>query len=184
MSYYKDLEKYHKEIQDYNKKLALHNAGHSEAFDEIQDPLLFHSKDHSDLSAEGLSEADGKKHKMSYYIKLKEYYKELEEYEIKKLLYDRGYTQSDDKGIRFTGSDGFDENKPAREIWTPPFGDMVSALNGRMVPYFMDNLFDTMRKVDGEFERKFAPPAIRVYMDCSTEIVSDDELYKALEKIR
>jgi len=185
MSYYKDLERYHKEIQDYNRKLALHNAGHSEAFNEKSDPLMFHSKDRSDLSAEGLSEADGKKYKMSYYIKLKDYYKELEEYEIKKLLYDRGYdiNQVGNKEVQFTGSDGFDENKSDREIWTPAFGDMISALNGRMAPYFMDNLFDTMRKVDGEFERKFAPPAIRVYMDCSTEIVSDDELYKALEKI-
>ena len=188
MSYYRDLEKYNRELQDYNRKLALHNAGHEDAFSEKADPFIFYTKERSSLSTRALSLSDGKKYKMSYYKKLKNYYEELEEYEIKKLLYQTGQEENPfgDKKVLLAQSDIVENNFSMKnlsdKIWTPRFKDMIAAINGRFAPYFMDNLLSAMRKVDGEFERKFTTPAIRVYMDCSTEIIPEDELFEVIKK--
>lgn len=193
MSYYEELKKYYDDIQDYNRKMALHNAGDEDAFKEEASPPVLSSKDTSALSAKALSELDGKKHKMSYYKKLENYYKELEEYEQKKILYDKGAYKVDEEseGETISTSDkveidfntGNQKKKKSKKTWTPEFEDMVAAMKGRVAPFFMDNLFSALSDVDGEFERKFAAPMIRVYMDCSTEITPEEELLRELEKV-
>jgi hypothetical protein len=58
---------------------------------------------------------------------------------------------------------------------------MICALKGKLSPHFIDNVFETMQKVD----ETFAPsinrlPLVKIYLICSTELVSGEELREKL----
>ncbi|HPZ10033.1 MAG TPA: hypothetical protein PL110_18220 [Candidatus Eremiobacteraeota bacterium] len=186
LSYYKNLEKYYEELQDYNVKLARHNAGYEDAFQEKSDTLPSYSREKLDLSARGLSEMDGRRYKISYYQKLRDYYKETEEYERKKLLYFAGdkdaFKSEEEEYINTKDKIEFSRDN---DLWTPKFNDMIAALKGKLAPYFMDNLFETLGKIDKRFEPVIAnSPLIRLYLTCSTEVTPEDELLRELEKVQ
>ncbi len=197
-SYYEKLSNYYDEIQGCNKKLEEHNF--ADPFNASIDSLMSEEKDRITLSAKALSELDGKQHKMSYYEKLATYNRELEEYERKTEFYNRYdrdiferkdeakdivtvYRQEEEEQVAVKdevtiGSAGKDKN-----FWTPDFNDMICALKGKLSPNFIDNLFETMEKVD----KTFAPslnrlPLVKVYLTCSTELVSEEELLKELQR--
>jgi hypothetical protein len=90
MSYYIDLEDYNKKVREYDEQLLKFQAGDKEALEKKMDPLLFYSKETSELSARALSEADSKKYRMSHYIELENYNKKIREYNEKMLKFQGG----------------------------------------------------------------------------------------------
>lgn len=62
-----------------NKSSKRYENTETNSYEDAIAPLVF-SKDTVDLSAKALSEADGRKYKMDYYKKLREYYKSQEVY--------------------------------------------------------------------------------------------------------
>ncbi|MEQ8190633.1 MAG: hypothetical protein ABRQ39_21885 [Candidatus Eremiobacterota bacterium] len=201
-SYYEKLSNYYREIQDCNKKLEEHNF--DDPFNASINSLFLEEKERVTLSAKALSELDGKQHKMSYYEKLARYNRELEEYERKTDLYNAGDMDVFEKEEVILAKDIVtigpqkeeqlidvkDEvtigsgNKNTAKIWTPDVNDMISALKGKLSPYFIDNLFETMQKVDKTFDPSLNRlPLLRIYLTCSTELVSEEELLKELQML-
>ena len=65
-----------------NKSSEIYENTENNSYENETCTLVF-SKDTVDLSAKALSEADGRKYKMDYYKKLREYYKSQEVYNKK-----------------------------------------------------------------------------------------------------
>jgi len=197
-SYYEKLSNYYNEIQDCNKKLEEHNF--DDPFNASINSLLLEAKESITLSAKALSELDGRQHKMSYYEKLADYNREVEEYERKTALYNAGDRdifeneevinakdivaigpQKEEEVIDIKDEVTIGSDNKDTKIWTPGFNDMISALKGKLSPYFIDNLFETMQKVDKTFDPSLSRfPLLKLYLTCSTELVSEEELLKEL----
>lgn len=193
-SYYEKLSNYYDEIQGCNKKLEEHNF--ADPFNASIDSLMSEEKDRVTLSAKALSELDGKKHKMSYYKKLAAYNREMEAYERKTEFYnsdDRDIFERKDEAKDLVSIEPQKEEEQIaekdvvtigsgnREFWTPDFNDMICALKGKLSPHFIDNLFETMQQVDKTFEPSLNRlPLVKVYLTCSTELVSEEELREKL----
>ena len=87
LKYYEDLSDYYRDSQEYEKKLERFNAGETDIFKQNNSQMTF---DSYELSAEGLSEADGAKYDIEYYKQLNQYYKDTQEYNRKLALFNGG----------------------------------------------------------------------------------------------
>lgn len=163
--------------------------------------MFLEEKERVTLSAKALSELDGRQHKMSYYKKLARYNRELEEYERKTAPYNTGNMdvfeteevirakdivtidpQKEEQQIDVKDEVSIGSDNKDTKIWTPGFNDMISALKGKLSPYFIDNLFETMQQVDKTFDPSAdRGPLLKLYLTCSTKLVSEEELLKELQ---
>ena len=66
----------------------------------------------------------------------------FEEFELNKLLPETDVRRDEVIFPHDIVNIGFKETD---KIWTPPFSDMVSSVKGKVAPYFVDNLFQTMK---------------------------------------
>ncbi|HPZ07742.1 MAG TPA: hypothetical protein PL110_06490 [Candidatus Eremiobacteraeota bacterium] len=188
-SYYENLKNYYDEMQGLNDKIIDTNPYEEEKNEEDEIlPPIFYSRETQKLSSEALSEIDGGKHRMSYYVELENYYKELQEYETKKLL--GGYMSVDEEEQGYIAPRDIIDMRPdqkkeeeTEKIWTPGFGDMMATVKGKLSSQVIDNVFETMGRLDGNFNDGIISPPIKLQFDCVTELVSEDMLMSELNRI-
>jgi len=185
--YYKDLSNYYEEIQEYERKLELFNAGHKDIFEKEETPPAS-DKEQVALSAGALADIDGHKYDFQYYIKLENYYKELEEYERKMTLFKADqkdiFTETEDGDTRNIDRVEIEEDKVYEKIWTPSLEDLMAFSRGKIPPYFMDTLFYMLRRVDMEFNEKCETRSLTLSLDSDIKVMDPVEFWALKQEIQ
>ncbi|HPZ08219.1 MAG TPA: hypothetical protein PL110_08900 [Candidatus Eremiobacteraeota bacterium] len=184
LDYYKNLSKYYSDMEEYNRKLELFNTGDKEIFKrKIEIGQL--EKEKVFLSAEALAKIDGYQYDFQYYIKLENYYKELDAYNRKKELMELGIKdifESSKEEIELI--DKIELGVKDERIWTPSIEDLLAFSRGKSPPYFLDTLLYMLKRVDTGFNDKIRGSNLRLRMDWNTKVMESKEFEDLMEEIQ